>query len=334
MSWFSENKFLAGFGAVMVAGLGTLGYLTYSAMGKYETAVGNFDATAGQLKTLQETKPALTDANLKELVAQKQELGDKIASFQKELKARVLRVEPIAKEGFQDLLKQTVARVAAKAGEAKVVPPKDFYLGFGEYQAKPPDAKAAPALARELRAIELVMNVLIEAGNLELDELVRESLPEEGGKLKPADPQPAAGRQRGAPERTDPGVVERAAVRIKFTSTDSTLQKVIAGLANHKQQLFVVRRISVQNKQAESPPRLASLETPPPQEAAPVAPDPSAAAPADGTPPEATPPAAAPTGVLSYVFGKEKIMTTIDLELLNIADPEVKAEPAGKRRTQ
>jgi hypothetical protein len=247
------------------------------------------------------------------------------------LKARVLPVEPISKEAFQDLLKETVARVAAKATDAKVERPKDFYLGFGEYQAKPPDAKAAPALARELRAIELVMNVLIEAGNLELDELVREGIGEEGGKSKAADRQSGSGRVRSSPEKSGSGVIERAGLRIKFTSTDSTLQKVIAGLANHKQQLMIIRKISVLNKQAESPPRVAAEPA-----AAPVAPatpaDPAAAPAAPGNPAGAAPAAPIAAGGLSYVFGKEKIVTTIDLELLNIADPEVKAEKVGKRK--
>ena len=81
MSWVSENKFLAGFGAVMLAGLGTLGYFTYAAMAKYETAAGEFQNADSQLKKLQETKPSLTSAHLKELLAQKQEMTEKSARF-------------------------------------------------------------------------------------------------------------------------------------------------------------------------------------------------------------------------------------------------------------
>lgn len=324
MNWFSENKFLAGFGAAMLVGLGTLGYLTYSAMGKYDTAVGEFDTAASQLRSLQETKPALTDANLNELNAQKKELGDKIAAFQKELKARVLPVEPITKEGFQDLLKETVKRVTEKAQDAKVERQKDFYGGFPEYQAKPPEGRAAPALARQLRALELVMNVLNEAGNLEINEFQRGPLPEESGKPKVANVQPGSGKQKGSRGKSPSEVIERAGLRIKFTSTDSTQQKVIAGLANHKDQLFVIRKIAVQNQVLESPPRLLGDAAAPVVPPAPSTPDPSVA-PAPGAPQDPPADAVAPAPPAStgytYVFGKEKIVTTIDLELLNIVDP-------------
>jgi hypothetical protein len=39
MSWISENKFLAGFGAVMLVGCGALGYLAYSASDAYSIEV-------------------------------------------------------------------------------------------------------------------------------------------------------------------------------------------------------------------------------------------------------------------------------------------------------
>ena len=61
-----------------------------------------------------QTKPSLTQKHLDELLAQKQEMTEKIDAFQKELKARVLPVEPAIKPvQFQDKLKDTVAQVAA-----------------------------------------------------------------------------------------------------------------------------------------------------------------------------------------------------------------------------
>lgn len=332
MSWVSENKFLTGFGAVMLVGVGTLGYLTYAAMDKYDAAIAGYDTATSQLKKLQDAKPGLKDSNLKELLAQKQQMTDKIGTFQQELKTRVLPVEPITKQAFQDKLKETVAQISAKATAANVERPKDFYLGFGEYQSRPPDDKATPGLARELRAIEMVMNVLIKTGNLELEELHREPLPEEGAV--------AAGKRRGG-DRNDRGLVERNGLKLKFTSSDKALRDVLTELANHKQQLFVVRSVSVQNKVAEPPARIgaAAPAAPAPDPAAPAAlgtPDPAApavavpAAPAAPTP--APVPAAAPGNetALAYVFGTEKITSIIDLEILNIEEPKVNAEKPEK----
>ena len=354
MSWVSENKFLTGFGVVMLAGVGTLGWLTWSAMGKYDDATGAFEGASGELKKLQESKPSLNDPNLKELVAQKEELTKKIGDFQKELKSRVLPVEPIKKEAFQDKLKETVAKVAAKAAEARVERPKDFYLGFSEYQSKPPDDKAAPALARELRAIELVMDVLIQTGKsdgLELNEFQREPLPEEG-KARTEDGA-SGGKRRNAADRSERGGVERNGLQIKITSSDEALRKILTGLANHKQQLFVIRNLTVQNKQAESPQRVgvaapltpapASAPAPDQPAAAPVVPaapaantpPPSATPPAPATAPAAAAPALAPAaseGPLAYVFGTEKIVSTLEIEILNIEEPKAAKPEKGEKK--
>lgn len=337
MSWVSENKFLTGFGAVMLAGVGTLGYLTYAAMDKYDTATGEFDAASANLKRLQETKPSLKDAHLKELLAQKQEMTDKIGAFQTELKARVLPLpsELITPAQFQDKLKNTVAEIATKSAAVNLERPKEFYLGFGEYQSKPPEAKAAPALARELRALELVMNVLIKTGSLELEEFRRDLLPEEGG-AKPNEPGGDGGKRRRGADRSDSGLIDRNGLTVKFTSSDDSLRKVLTELANHKEQLFIIRNVTVQNKQMESPPRLAGA-SPDAAPAAAVAAPAAAAAPATpATPAPAVPAApAAPAvneGPLTYVFGTEKITSIIELEILNIEEPKLKPEKGGKKK--
>ena len=338
MSWVSENKFLTGYGAVMLAGLGTLGYFTWSAMDKYDAARGAFASASSQLKTLQETKPALTKPHLDELLAQKQEITDKIGTFQKELKSRVLPLPsaPIAPAQFQDKLKETVAQIAAKAAAANVERPKDFYLGFGEYQSRPPTDKATPALARELHAIDLVMNILIKTGSLELEEFHRDPLPEEG-RARTDEGAAGAGKRRSAADRSDHGVIERNGLRLKFTSSDEALRRVLTELANHKEQLFIVRNLVVQNKQMESPPRLAAAGGLPvipaaaPDAAAATPPRPATpAAPAPATPPPAAPAPVVNEGPLSYVFGTEKITSVLELEVLNIEEPKAKSEKPEK----
>jgi len=325
MNWVSENKFLTGFGAVMLVGVGTLGYFTYSAMDKADAATSEYKSANAQLQKLNETKPGLTPSNLKELVAQKKELKDKIDDFKKELAKRVLPSETITNVAFQDKLKNTVAEISTKAAAANVERPKDFYMGFGagsgDYQSKPPAEKATSALARELHAIEAVMNVLIKTGNIDLQEFHREPLPEEGGAK--------AGKQRNSSAHG----IERNTLRLKFTSKDDALRGVLTGLANHKQQLFIIRTVAVQNKVTESPPRTA------PAGAAPIlqpnAPTPTPAptpAPA-AAPTNAPAPAPAPVphdGPLSYIFGIEKITSTIELEILNFEEPKAGSEKPEK----
>ena len=325
MSWVSENRFLTGFGAVMLVSVGTLGYLTYSAMDKSDAATAAFDTSSAQLKKLREAKPSLTDAHLKELLAQKQEMTEKIETFQQEFKKRVLPMpgDAVTPAQFQDKLKDAVAQIAGRAVAARVERPKDFYLGFGDYQSKPPSDKAAPALARQLKAIELVMNVLIKTGGLELEELHRDPLPEEGAGT--------SGKKRNSGSRSDQGQIERNGLEIKFSSSDDALRKVLTELANHKEQLFIIRKVSVQNKVQDSPIRAGGA--PPPPAPAPAPEAPGAPEPAPGTPPApapAKPAAAANEGPLAYVFGTEKITSVIELEVLNIEAPKAGSEKPEK----
>ncbi len=370
MSWVSENKFLTGFGVVMLAGVGTLGWFTWSAMDKYDAASSKFEGASGELSRLQQQlKPSPTNAHLKELLAQKDLLTEKIGAFQGELKKRILPASnvPVEPAQFQDKLKDAVGRFAAKAAAEKVDVPKNFYLGYDRYQASPPPKAAATPLTRQLRVVELVLETFLQTGGLEINEFNRGPLPEEG--VKTDNSLRGAGGRRPPGTRADQGSIERNELHIKFTSTDEALRRILTALANHKEQLFVIRNVVIQNKQPDSPARLvAGLPfvpppaaaagpgglpgtppvNPPPGATAPGATSPAAAAPAAAVPgvpavPAATVPVAplAPAGApnakeesLSYVFGTEQIVSTLEIEVLSIEESKPKAEKGDKKKNK
>ena len=351
MSWVSQNKFLTGFGGVVLVGAGVLGYLTWSAMGKYETAVGQFDSAVSALKSTEGSKPSPNEANLKELVAQEQEVSDKADALQKDLKSHVLETKPLTKEKFQDDLKDTVGRVSAKALERNVVlgdKQEKFYMGYAKYQSAPPDDAAAPALGRQLRAIELIMGALINdsGGGIELKELKREELPEERGvtRAKSSD-QSGKKKEKAGKDSAGDGsghrLVEKSAVTVKFLGPDKALRQVMNAIAAHKQQFFIIRSVSVQNEKMESPQKLSSASplNPPtpvedptkPPEAAPAPGTPPTAAVAPAAPaPQAAP--AAPQGSLQYAFGTEKVEASLEIEILDFAEPQARQEKPSKTK--
>lgn len=346
MSWVSENKFLTGFGGVILVSIGALGYLTWSAMGKYETAVGEFDSAVTALRNTESSKPSPSDANFKELAAQKQEIGDKIDALHKDLKSRVLVTQPLTKEQFQDKLKDAVAGISAKAIERNVTlgeKQDKFYMGYAKYQSAPPDDSAAPALGRQLRAIELIMGVLINdcGGGIELKELKREELPEERGtkRAKPSN-QGSKNKKGGKDADADSSgqhLVEKSTVSVKFLGQDKALRQFLNAIASHPQQFFIIRSVNVQNERTESPPKLSAATAPPtptpaedaakPAEATPA---PGAATPAPTAPLPADAAPAAPQGSLQYAFGTEKVEATVDIEILDFAEPEARLEKASK----
>ena len=330
MSAFKKNPFLIGFSVVMALGVGALGYLTYSAADEHAKARQGYDSAADELKRLQGLRPFPNDEHLKKFQVQKNELQGKVDALQKELSATKIKVEDISPTSFQDKLRDTVARITSRAPQANVALPEKFYMGFPVYQAEPPRAPAAPGLYRELRALEIVMNLLLETKNVRVDELSRAELKEEKG-AKPAVP---ADPKKKDKSKEDEGrkLVEKESFTLKITTTQENFQRVLNGLATNKEQFFVPRYITVVNEKADPPAKLAI---------APAAPaDPSLAA-ASADPNAANPPAtpaappapgtaaapAAPTGPkLEYVFGKEAVTVTMDIDLVDVKELEAKNE--------
>ncbi len=324
MSWLSENKFLAGFGAVMIVGVGALGYLTYSASEDYDKAKNEYDNAVGELHRLEELNPFPNAEHLKKFVTQKDEFKAQIDALHKNLAATQIKAEDILGTAFQDKLKEAVARVTTKAAEAKVgLPKENFYLGFSEYQVKTPETPVAAPLYRELRSIELLMDLLIEAKEVNLTDLVRSPLKaERDPKNAPkADAKPNT-KGKGADEEPKKKLVHKDSIVLKFVTTQDRFNKILNQIASNKQQFFIPRSITILNEKQEPPakaPAVAPALTPAP----------------DGATPQ---PDAAPVELkasqLEYVFGTERVDVTLELDLVDFAEPDAPAPAKGDKKPE
>jgi hypothetical protein len=312
MSWFTENKFVAVFGGFMLVGAGALGYLTMGASDEYAKAKSNYDDKAGELRGLYDAKPSLAAENLEAFQARQKSLKAEIEKFQKELAAIEIKPEQVTAIAFQDKLKEAVARVVAKAGEMGMELPKEklFYLGFEEYQNTPPKEAAATALLRQLRGIEIMVNLLLQSKNVELKRISRVELPEE--KKQPEAPKPGS---KGKPEE-EKKLVQRSSFLIEFVAPQTTFQKTLNGLAGNNQQFFVVRNVSVTNEKKDPP--VKEDKTPPAQVVDPNNPQPVA-------------PVKEKEGV-EKIFGNERVNVVLDIDMLDFAEPEVPSDKPGANK--
>lgn len=326
MSAFKQNPFLIGFSVVMVLGVGALGYLAYSASEDHSKARSDYDNEAGELKRLQGLRPFPNDEHLKKFQAQRLEMQGKVDAIQKELASRKIKIEDIAPSSFQDKLRDAVARVTSKAPESNVILPEKFYMGFPLYQSEPPKAAAAPALYRELRAIEAVMNLILEVKNVKLDELSRSELKEEK-KPVPVIVDPKKKEKSKAEEGR--GIVEKETFTLKFTTTQENFQRILNGIASHKEQLFVPRYIAVASEKQDAPPKVAAVAPAAPQTLADASATTNPATTPGATPAPADPAAAAAAAAaagprLEYIFGKETVTVTMEIDLIDVKDLEPK----------
>ena len=309
-----SNLFLIGFGVVMAGGLGALGFLLFQSSSHFSELSQQYDEQASELNRLQGLPLYPEQSNLAKLKEKREVAGEATLSLQKQLIPLSLSLEPITPEQFQDKLRATVSSISGKAKTAGIKLPKDFYLGFGQYQKAPPKTEAASPLDRELKAVEIAVDTLIEHKVDEILKIDRVPLPEEDeGLLKTAaSPTPKPGKPPGKAEARKPEFFTKFPFDIQFRTDQSRFRRIVNDLAKSQKQFFVVRPVAVQNSVdkpiAKVDPALANI------------------APASGTSPATAGGSQAKTQNLRYLVGLEKLTVLLRLEMVVFANT-----PANKQ---
>jgi hypothetical protein len=303
MNWIKANKFLTGFFAVMLVGIGVLGYFLFSASSAFDAADDRYHDKANELNRLRHLPLYPNAKNLKALVEQKDEAAQLVAAFQKQLATREFAADDITPQEFQDRLKKAVTETVAKAGEAHMELLKDngkFYLGFDPYETRPPEAEAVGPLTKQLKAIQWVMDRLIEAKITRLVSLVRIPLPEEKGLA-------AANNKRQDREERNAkaGLVSKFPVDLELVGRQKSIADALDVIVGPSApQFFIPRVVRLKNEKAKGPERVVA----------------GASASASGQP-------AAPLG---YIVGEELIDASLRLEIVEFAAPAEGAAPKPK----
>jgi len=312
MNWIRANKFLSGFIAVMVVAVGALGYLLYSAYSNYSDVSDQFTQTANDLHQLQSRVPYPDDANLAKYRAQRDDLIDATHTLAANLAQMVLPVEDITPSAFQDRLRDTISSLTAKATKSGVKLPEHFALDFDQYQTQPPLPAAAGPLGRQLAAIEIAMNILLDEHVSEVTSLTRTHLSQESSSGGGTNPPGGGGgfRPRGGGNASGPGaLVEKVPFEIRFTAAQNAFATVLNDIAASKKQFFISRTLVIENTAPKPVPK--------------VAPDASAgAAPATtGTDASGTGASTTPS-YLSFLVGAEKVRAAMRVDMVAFNPPD------------
>ena len=310
MNWVRNNRFLAGFLAVMLVGIGGLGFLVYSAYGRYSTVDDQYKTQVTELKRLEALAPYPEQANQTKY----EELRKSYALAVRDLQTTLASYEPAPENPpptplqFQDRLRKAVEDTvsSAQAAGVDIVPKEKFYLGFEQYSGTPPDAAATPLLASELNAINDLVAILLKNKHIEaLISIKRGPVPGEAGSATAATAPAAPGRPAvpvAAP------LVTKYPIEIAFTALPNSFREILNTITSSK-RLYVIRAVQIKNQMDKGPAR-ATEPTPGTGSANAVSPDPNAA-----PLPEKGPPA------LRYVVGQERLDVTLRIELTSVAPP-------------
>ena len=300
MNWIKQNKFLSGFIAVMVIGVGALGFLLFQAQSKYAEARTDYESKAQELNRLEGLKPYPEVENLKQIEAQKTQFIGLVDALHKNVAAAQIPLEPLSREVFQDKLRETVTRISADA-KGKLALPAMFYLGMQKYQSEPPLPDAAPVLGRQLKALDFIITKMIEVGIVGITKFDRDPLPEEEGKGKKeketsSKPAPTTGKA----DKSGKTPVIYHSVEIDFIAEQSRFRNFLNALVAEKSQFYVPRLVVVKNEKPDAPMRLLAGATP------------------------ADPAKPADDNKEKLVFGGEKINVSLVLDIVDFAEVATK----------
>lgn len=317
MTLTRENRFLITLGSIVLLASVGLMVLLMRARGAYGEISQQYDTQAAELKRLQSLEPFPDQANLNATSEQVKKYAEALSALLGQLGKQNFPMENLSPNQFQDRLREVVSGVGARAAEKGVGLPPNFYLDFDPYKDSLPKSASVPALARQLKSVELIVNLLIGTRVTSLNALVREPVPEEGlartaSATPGSTPPPAGGGAAGASPL--PPLVVNQAVTANFTCEAGQLRQIANELLK-SQQFLVIRSIKIQNQSPKGPAKV--LE------------DILAAA------PPAAPGAQAATGQadesrrLQFIVGKEKLDVTLRIEIVNFGPQELVARAAG-----
>lgn len=270
MNWFRQNQFLGAFLAALVAATLLSGYFLLHEKGVALEQQDRLDATINELNRLRSSAPFPNEENLGKTKAQADSYRTSLQALEDELKTRMFPRPPLQPNEFQAQLRQAVLAVSERAQASKVQLPENFNLGFDEYATSLPNSLAAPRLGRQLKAIEWVVNTLVEAHVDAVTSLTRSALPEEKAGATPT-PTPVKSRVGAGPRSAGENekIVDSTSVNLVFTGSPAAARKVFNQIASAKEQFYIIRTLQVKNQADKGPkrgePATAATAPPPPE---------------------------------------------------------------------
>lgn len=266
MTWFKENKFLAGLIAITALLAAVFIYSGLDSGKRLEEVKVEIETKKATLQKMKSLDPFPTienakdkEGNLKTVIKSANEAREKLMAF------RPAKLDNVSGKDFSENLSATVAKVKALfPGEDGL--PSNFNLGFEDYAVGLPDEEATGILTYQLGALEYLFTELAEARVKEVLNLHRAKLPAENGQAWPdtigakpgARPRgaraPKTSRKGGgrggrpkAPVEKLPPVAHRMPIELSFRAPEGSVRDFLSKLANSDQYFFETRLARIKN---------------------------------------------------------------------------------------
>ncbi|MEJ6581939.1 MAG: Amuc_1100 family pilus-like protein [Akkermansiaceae bacterium] len=320
MTWFKENKFLAGLLGITGILAALIIFMGLKSGGTLEERLDEISTKEDSLKGMKGLNPFPTPESaeakresLKVLLDDAKTMQEKVLAFRPE------NDENIAITEFSDGLSMSVKEVKELFPGDKALPER-FNLGFETYAGGPPKESATGVLNYQRAAFDWMFRELANAGVQEILNVRREKLPAEAGvdwndakeyaaylkKNAPRPkPTPKGKRVSRAPKaEVLPEIAHRMPFELTFRGPESAVRKFLQSVAN-SDQYFVEAHIARVKNETPTPEKKKSKTV--------VADDATAFGPIAGDEPAGDGPA---TQILNRVSGGEDLTVFLRADLL------------------
>lgn len=211
-TWFSENKLPASLAGGFLICAVAVAWLSYVSWDDYGAATQSYAEAVGKLNKLSHQNPFPNESNLTALrssVTRQQagldQLTKSLQAFRiaesREIADAKLQDKPLK---FQDALRAEVTKIKALATEKGSALPPGFYLGFEEYENKPPSPEEVTLLSKQLTVMSWVAENLASKSGLILQDFSRGQIASTTGAKVESPKKPAAAtapaKAKGNPE--------------------------------------------------------------------------------------------------------------------------------------
>lgn len=260
----------------------------------YNSAAAQYRETVSQQHQLENGNPYPSETNVRKMKAFLADYKTALEKLKKDLAAHVQPMNAVAPNEFQTRLLNAERAIAKNAQEHRVKLPEKFALGFDEFVSTLPRTDEVPKLEQQLRQIELLLNLIIDARVDAITMFKRVPLSATSSAT------PAITRTANATLAAK--AIDETAVELTFSAAPSAARKVINEISSAGEQFYILRTVHVKNLKDKSPPREIAAPAPTPVAAA--------SSPAPG----ATPPAA-----IHFIVGNEHIDVSARVEMVNFS---------------
>lgn len=266
MTWFKENKFLAGLILITLVLAGIIVFMGMTFGTTLDEKKEEIATKEGSLKDMKGLDPYPTTENaeakresLKALLESAETTQEKILTYRPE------SIDPIALTEFSAGLSKSVEEVKALFPGDKALPER-FYLGFEAYSGSTPKEEATGILNYQREFFDWLFREMATAGVKEVMLLHREKLPIEDGEdwdnpkpqrgsSKKTSSTRTKGKPKGRtlpPQENLPKIAHAMPFEVTFRGPEGSVRRLFQSLAN-SDQYFVQARIARVRNEAPIP---------------------------------------------------------------------------------